>query len=654
VEVTGSGTSTSTPNYGSSAFNSMIGGNIWDATGNYLDGSILKTGFWNRALSASEILNLVNNPFIEYTSDINGLLVGYNYFEGTGNTLSMTGNAPVNGTLVNSPEWTEVFNYSWTKTDEPSFNASTKNLASISAGIYTLIAEFPGICPISGTWTVNSNGVNLWTGNTSNDWNNTSNWSCAIPDLTIDGFIPSGLSRYPILSAGPIGEVRNLVIEENASLIVLTNTLRIAGTIENSGTLNALDGTIEMIGTVAQTIPAVCFADNTVNDLIINNPAGVTLNGTLRITGVLSALNGNFQTSDYLTLASTATKTALIDGNGSGEVLGMTSIERYIPSAFGYKYFSSPFTGAQVSEFGDDVDLNASFPTFYTYIENQASTGWVKYVNPDGLLESGKGYAANFGTSTASKTVTTTGQVNNGTIGPIVLHNHDEAYTKGFNLVGNPYPSPIDWNSAGITKQNVDDALYFFDAGTTDPYVGTYSTFINGISSNEGQANNIIAAQQGFFVHVTDGSYPVEGSITFSNAARINNLNPVFHKNDDQLPESLVRLSAGFESNSVFDHMAVYFSSDADAEFDATLDALKIMNTDTGVPNIYSITENSRELSINALPYPINDIKVVNVALNAKAKGVVSIRASQIKGIPAGYNVYLKDNFNGRIQNLLI
>jgi hypothetical protein len=654
VEVAGSGTSTSTPNYGSSAFNSMIGGNIWDATGNYLDGSILKTGFWNRALSASEILDLVNNPFIEYTSDQNGILAGYNYFEGVGNTLSMTGTAPVNGTLINSPVWTEVFNYSWVKTDDPSFNASTKNITSISSGVYTLTAEFPGLCPISGTWTVNSEGINLWTGNASNDWNNALNWSCAIPDLTIDGIIPSGLSRYPTLSSGSTGEVRNLIIEGNASLIVLANTLQIAGTIENSGTLNALEGTIEMKGNIAQTIPTATFTDNTVNNLIINNPTGVTLNGTLRITGVLSALTGNFQTSDYLTLVSTATKTALIDGNGSGEVLGMTSMERYIPSAFGYKYFSSPFIDAQVSEFSDDIDLNASFPTFYTYIENQASTGWVKYVNPEWSLESGKGYAANFGTSIASKTVTTTGQVNNGTIGPIVLHNHDEAYTKGFNLVGNPYPSPIDWNSAGITKQNVDDALYFFDAGNTDPYVGTYSTYINGTSSNGGQANNIIAAQQGFFVHVADGSYPVEGSLTFSNAARINNLNPVFHKNSVQQPESLVRLSAGFEGNSVPDHMVVYFSGDAHAEFDATLDALKIMNTDTRVPNIYTITDNLRELSINALPYPINDIKVVNLALTAKTKGVVSIIASQIKGIPAGYNVYLKDNFNGRTQNLLI
>lgn len=652
VVVTGTGTSVSTSNYGSSTFHSMIGGNIWDASGNYLDGSILKTGFWNRALSVSEILSIVNNPFVEYTSSQNGLIVGYNYFEGAGNTLSSIGLSPVNGTLVNTPVWYEVFTYSWVKTSDPLYTASTKNITAISAADYTLTASFPGICPVVGTWTVNSLGINLWTGTTSTDWNHISNWTCAIPDLTIDAIIPSGLSRYPVLSSGAGGAARNLIIETGASLTVVSNTLQIADAIQNSGVLDVTQGTIEMRGTAAQIIPASCFSNNTIKNLTINNSNGVTLNGTLTITGVLSALSGTFHTSDLLTLASTPTQTALIDGTGLGEVTGMTSIERYIPSAFGYKYFSSPFTGALVSEFSDDVNLNASFPAFYTYIENQVSTGWVKYVNPLAVLESGKGYAANFGTSTSSKVVTTSGQAKNGTVGPLVLQNNNKTYTMGFNLIGNPYPSPIDWNTAGITKINIDNALYFFDAGNTDPYVGTYSSYINGISSNGGQANNIIAAQQGFFIHVTDGSYPVQGSITFTNASRVNNLNPVFHKNSVEQPESLIRLSAGFENSSINDHMVVYFSNDARTVFDAAYDALKIMNTDTGVPNIYAITDDSRELSIDALPYPTAGTYVVNLALTAKSKGTIIIKASEILNIPSGYKVYLKDALTGRIQNL--
>ena len=37
-------------------------------------------------------------------------------------------------------------------------------------------------------------------------------------------------------------------------------------------------------------------------------------------------------------------------------------MQRYLPVAFGYKYFSSPFQGATVSEFGDDMDLGILVP----------------------------------------------------------------------------------------------------------------------------------------------------------------------------------------------------------------------------------------------------------------------------------------------------
>ena len=53
------------------------------------------------------------------------------------------------------------------------------------------------------------------------------------------------------------------------------------------------------------------------------------------------------------------------------------------------------------------------------------------------------------------------------------------------NLVGNPYPSAIDWDaSSGWTKTNIDNAIYFFKASGTDQYGGTYSSYVNGVSSD--------------------------------------------------------------------------------------------------------------------------------------------------------------------------
>jgi len=581
-----------TGNYGSSNFHSMIGGNIWDATGNFLDGSILKTSFWSRALSPAEIQSLAASRFTQYTATP-GLIAGYNYFEGAGSTLSKVGTATVNGTLVNSPQWTEVFTYSWIMAGNPAFTATTKNISSLNPGQYSLTASFPGICPVSGTWIVGNPGINTWTGNIDINWNNSGNWTCSIPTLSVDAVIPSGLTRYPKLSTGAVGMCKNLQVMSGASVIVQGNTLQIAGTIQNSGTFDATQGTIEMRGTAAQVIPAGTFSGNAVDNLTINNASGVSLNGTLYIYSVLKATSGTFTTNNNLTLLSTPIQTALIDGTGTGNITGEVTVQRFIPSAFGYKYFSSPYTGIQVSQYAEEVNLTAEFPAFYSYNENQSTTGWDIFTNPSGVLTPGAGYALNFGTAATPMTIITKGVVNNGTIGPVTLYNHNQPYTLGFNLVGNPYPSPIDWNAAGWTKNNIDNAVYYFDAGTTDQYVGTYSSYINGISSN-GLANNIIPAQQAFFVHVKDGAYPVQGTLTFTNAVRVNTFNALFHKNTaSEVP--MVRLAAAFRGTVSADYLVVYDNGYASENFDPDNDALKIMNTDVEFPNFYVIDQQKTE-----------------------------------------------------------
>ena len=140
-----------------------------------------------------------------------------------------------------------------------------------------------------------------------------------------------------------------------------------------------------------------------------------------------------------------------------------------------------------------------------------------------------QGYSANFGSLSVADTVTLNGIVNNGPLS-VTLYNHNNTYTKGYNLVGNPYPSPINWDAgAGWTKTNIDNALYYFQASTTDQYGGTYSTYINGVSS-DGKATAVIPSMQGFFIHVTDGSYPVTGTLSMNNSVRITDLTHAFLK----------------------------------------------------------------------------------------------------------------------------
>ncbi|WP_295792298.1 hypothetical protein [Mucilaginibacter sp.] len=492
-----------------------------------------------------------------------------------------------------------------------------------------------------------------WLGTTSSNWRDPANWCGGVPIATTNVLIPAGSSTFPVISTGT-NPVNDITIESGTSLTVTGAVLQIGGAIDNSGTFTASNGTIEMNDSSPQIIPAATFSGNTINNLTINNSGGVTLNGTLNLSGVLLPAAGTFNTGGFLTLTSTATQTALIDGSGAGAVLGNVTMQRYLNAGFGYKYFSSPFQAATVSNFSSTVDLNASFSNFYTYIENQASSGFTSYSTSTNVLSPMQGYAADFGAATAQKIVSITGVVNNGTLSSS-LFNHNQPYTQGFNLVGNPYPSPIDWNaSSGWTKTNIDNAIYYFDSGTTDQYSGAYSTFINGVSS-DGVANNIIASMQGFFLHVSNGTYPVAGTLAVNNNVRVNNLNPVFHKSFSAFgpaPRILVRLSANFSDNSASsDPLVVYTDEKATPAFEKNLDALKLMNIDDKLPNLYSLRSDVTKLVINALP-KLDTLTVIPVGLQISKDGVVSFVLRDVEQWPDNLHLYLFDAKTGLSQDL--
>lgn len=438
----------------------------------------------------------------------------------------------------------------------------------------------------------------------------------------------------PILSIG-----QGLVINGGATIVNINNLIS-KGNFINNGTYTDNSGTVIFSGITQQIagISSTSFNNITVSSGSTTsiNSSGHSLQGTLLSNGTLNA-SGN------ITLLSTAAKTALIDGSGSGIVNGNITMQRYLPSGFGYKYVSSPFQSAVVGEFSDDMDLTATFPTFYYYDETQNNTGWISYVNAASTLNPMRGYAANFGSDLLSKIIDVSGEVNNGSM-QVNLFNNNKTYTKGFNLVGNPYPSPIDWDAAsGWDKTNIDDAVYYFDAGNTNQYKGTYSSYVNGVSS-DGIANNIISSMQGFFVHVSDGTYPVSATLGFSNAIRINNLNPSFHKSNIRNDIPLIRIAASYKDYPAgVDPSVVYFVDESSVRFENKWDALKIMNTDDYVPNIYIVSSNNAKQSIAAMPYPEDDLTLIPLGVLSKRKAWMRLFLKETINIPEDVFLYLYD-----------
>ncbi|PKD17106.1 hypothetical protein APR41_06635 [Salegentibacter salinarum] len=513
-------------------------------------------------------------------------------------------------------------------------------------------------------------GENIWRGSEDTNWNNIANWSCnVLPTLETDVLIPDDLAsgNYPEISTGGNAYAKNLFIENNASVEVHENWLRVAGILTNNGILNTEAGSISLQGASPQIIPEAAFLNNRVRNLRIDNTSGVTSEAIIEVTGILNVENGNFNTGDNLILISNEEQTALISGAGNGQVIGTVKMQRYLDKAFGYKYFSSPFQNSVVRDFASYLDLEdpiTGFPNFYRYNENRNinindivrdATGWEVYTTVTNSLNIAAGYALNFGTSIASQTIELSGEVNNGIIPNRQLENHHREYTRGFHLVGNPYPSPIDWDATqGWTKTNIDDGIYFFTASDTSQYTGTYSAYVNQVSTTDGKSSNIIPSMQGFFIKVSDSDTQdvVTGSFAMDNNVRVNDFDQDFLRTQEDL-KSLIRLEAGFNTSNQQDALVVYFSSYATLNFEKEMDAHKLMNTDLAVPSFYTLTENKKELAINAIPFPeARGYKKIPLGIKVDKNGEMKIDLASVENLNSNFNIYLIDHEKGKGQNL--
>ncbi len=72
----------------------------------------------------------------------------------------------------------------------------------------------------------------------------------------------------------------------------------------------------------------------------------------------------------------------------------------------------------------------------------------------------------------------------------------EECPAQGWNLIGNPYNSTIDWDEFDFVGSDVANSVYFWD-----PENNRYASYVNGVGTNGG--SRYIAPGQGFFVYST-------------------------------------------------------------------------------------------------------------------------------------------------------
>ena len=245
--------------------------------------------------------------------------------------------------------------YQWTRPDGTTFSGQNHTglmLNNASVGVYKVsVTSATGCVTTSATRVSFTNSPGQWAGKISTAWANPDNW-CAgtLPTVATNVTIPTtGPTFNPTLTT--VGLSDSITVESNRALTISgSGDLQVAGTITKAttGTITASAGKVTLNGTAAQEIPANVFASNLIKDLTLNNTAGVTLNGTLRLTGLLTPSAGIFQTGGNLTLASSETATAIVATIPlNTSVRGSVKVERFLKGGAmnpyrTYRMLSSP------------------------------------------------------------------------------------------------------------------------------------------------------------------------------------------------------------------------------------------------------------------------------------------------------------------------
>ncbi len=333
--------------------------------------------------------------------------------------------------------------------------------------------------------------------------------------------------------------VTNDVSLTSASTLNVSNsTIKIAGIItNNSGVFDVDSGTVEMNGTILQTIPVSAFFTNKIQHLIVSN--NVVLAGEDSITDVLSfgSSNKDFLSNGLLTLKSTAVNTARLaditnGGTASGNtVTGNVHVERFIQARRAWRLLSAPIAGTQTinSAWQEGQVITNTLPGFGTHITGgSVANGFDQGVNlnPSIKIFSGGAWVGVSNTNATPITnqagymlfprgdrsvnlsqgiyATPTNTVLRST-GSLKLNNQSFAVSAtGFTVVGNPYASPMNlMQIAKLNSSNIQDVFYLWDPKITGTNgVGGYVTL-----SWSGSAYDITpASPSGLNQYIQSGS----------------------------------------------------------------------------------------------------------------------------------------------------
>jgi hypothetical protein len=207
----------------------------------------------------------------------------------------------------------------------------------------------------------------------------------------------------------------------------------------------------------------------------------------------------------------------------------------------------------------------------------------------------------------------------------------------GWNLVGNPYPSVLDWDKVA-KPAHLSTAIWLFDPTMGEN--GDYKYYISG-GGVSNTTTQFIPSGQGFFVRASGGA----GTLTFDNSDRTHG-GQLFYK-ATQSNQMLVLKATG---NNITTQTAIRFIYEATPQIDRLFDVSKIISNSNDVPNVYTKCQDEK-MAINTLP-SVTGHETVSVYFEAGMDGTYVFDASEIESLDPEVPVFLEDVAADYFQNL--
>ncbi|HEY9002331.1 MAG TPA: T9SS type A sorting domain-containing protein [Mucilaginibacter sp.] len=588
------------------------------------------------------------------------------------------------------------------------FNTSTGAIAGtpnvyFAATQYTVTA-FNASGSSSFVVTLSCGNSNDWLGTTSSVWGLASNWSRGTVPVATDD-VQIGVVTFtnqPTIDATTGNVTVNSITFGAAKAPTLTvnnpETLSITGSMTvNTGSTTTITGTglvnmsptstvnVTSTGTLALTMSGggqFTLQSDPTGDAAVGQIAANAITGTVTVqrylTGGALTYRGNRFLSSPVYNAT--------DGNGN-HIYSINYLK------------NSMYLTATTTNGGFDNTVAAN-PTLYIFRENlipDNSTftgGNFRGINnilsdPNYILDvdggpynilAGNGFlcffrgnraSASFATETTTTyvpqpvTLSTSGTLNEGQIvfrdwftptsTTLSYSPSTPAEAKGFQLIGNPYASAIDWDTfqtttstQGMYGVNVSNTIYELDAVTKS--YGSYVAGSNGVGS-AAFVSNVISSGQAFFIvaTTTGGQFIINES---AKTTKLNTGNKLLEstKPITMINNQFIRLQLVGKDSTVGDQTMIRFNNMATGKYTRGLDAAFMPGL--GEASLSSKSTDMVDLSINNIPFPKQNAEAVKLNFSAANSGKYTLTLRDLVQVPQLYDIWLKDAYKADSVNL--